>query len=71
MVLTIFNATDGIPVTIKSFRKVETVTKWIDKKRKEFLKIQGYYLTSRRERIHPNDVVYIITNHTTGEKFTY
>jgi hypothetical protein len=71
MVITIFNATDGISATYRTFRKIETAKKWIDNKRHSFKTIQGYYLTSRRERIEPNDINYIIINNTSGERISY
>lgn len=71
MVFTIFNKTDGISATFKTFRKVETAKKWIDKRRKQFLKYQGYYRTNTLEKIHPNDINYIIINQTTGERISY
>ena len=71
MVLTVFNATDGISATFKTFRKVETAKKWIDKKRKQFLKYQGYYRTNTWEKIHPNDIEYHIINQATGERIRY
>lgn len=71
MVFTVFNGTDGISATFKTFRKVETAKKWIDKKRKEYLKYQGYYRTNTWKIIHPNDINYIIINQTTGERIRY
>jgi hypothetical protein len=71
MVFTVFNGTDSITATFKTFRKVETAKKWIDNKRKEFLKIQGYYRTNRWEKIHPNDIDYIIINEKTRERIHY
>jgi viroplasmin and RNaseH domain-containing protein len=71
MVLTVFNATDRISATFKTFRKVETAKKWIDNKRNEFLKNQGYYRTNTWEKIHPNDIDYVIVNQNTGERIRY
>ena len=71
MVFTIFNATDRISATFKTFRKVETAKKWIDKRRKQFLKYQGYYRTNTWAKIHPNDIDYHIINQSTGERIRY
>ncbi len=56
----IWNDTDGISATDKKFNNIESAEAWVRETRKRFLDGQGYYKTSRGQRIHPYYVVYII-----------
>jgi hypothetical protein len=54
---TVFNQTDGIPVShgpVSEKRADEIIRTFPDR-----FKHQGYYLTGRRERIDPKDVVLV------------
>jgi hypothetical protein len=51
----IFNATEGIPAMQKTFFSPEAAKKAIGQFRQRF-ELQGYYLTSAGERIHPADI---------------
>ena len=51
----VFNYTDGIPAHHEFFKTKEEAEEFIKQFRKRF-EFQGYYLTSDRERISPNDV---------------
>jgi hypothetical protein len=57
-VLIIFNATDGITATQKTFRKPETANNYVRKLRDSFKQHQGFYSTNRGERIDPEEIDY-------------
>lgn len=57
-VLIIFNATDGVDASIKTFRKEKTANAYIKKLREAFAKHQGYYRTNKGERISPDEIDY-------------
>lgn len=52
----IMNNTDGFPFCPRRFYSERTAQKAIDKWRAQMEKLQGYYLTSRRERIPVSEV---------------
>lgn len=69
-VLIIFNATDGITASPKTFRKVETAEKHIKKLREGFRKNQGYYRDNRGNRISPDEIQYeVIPQNAHMDKF--
>lgn len=51
----VMNDTDGIPASPNTFKTVSEAKKFIQEFRKRFER-QGYYFTSRQERINPKDV---------------
>ena len=53
---TVFNHTDGIPAHHEGFDTRKEAEKWIVGFRKNMNDIQGYYLTSDRERIPLSEV---------------
>jgi len=58
MVYTIFNATDGFVATDKTFYKVHTAEKEVQRIRNSIRKNQGYYRDNRWNKIDPDDVQY-------------
>lgn len=56
----IWNDTDNISATMKTFRKVHTAEKHIKVMRDTFRKVQGYYRTNTWEKISPDDIQYRI-----------
>ena len=57
---TVFNYTDGIPAFHEGFSTRKEAEAWIAGFRKNMNDVQGYYLTSDRERIPLNDVQLIV-----------
>lgn len=53
---TVFNRTDGIPASPEPFRTREEAERFIREFRKSFFHNQGYYFTSRMERIAPDAI---------------
>ncbi len=62
---TVFNTTDGFFATQNEFPTVQEAKNWITEFRNQYRK-QGYYSTSDRTRISPDeiDLTILPTNHT-------
>jgi len=56
----IFNRTDGIPAGYQEWDTRVEAEKCIERMREGFRKAQGYYRTSRMEKIAPEDIQYEI-----------
>lgn len=60
----IFNDTDGVPASIDSYATEELANARIAQIRQNFKDGQGYYRNNRREMMHPDDVLYRLTEYT-------
>ena len=54
--LQVWNVTDGLPATEEWFKTPEEAKQFIKEFRQRYKDLQGYYLTSDRKRIDPDEI---------------